>query len=66
MALSPTPLPGHLVLDQGHNHAVQVEEEHDKVETQLGERFPLMNIQLAEDLGSIQQVGVVDNPANCQ
>jgi hypothetical protein len=28
-----------LVLDQGDDHAVQVEEEEDKVETKLGEGF---------------------------
>jgi hypothetical protein len=28
-----------LVLDQGNNHAVQVEEEEDEVEAELGERF---------------------------
>lgn len=32
-----------LVADEGNNHAVQVEEEHDKVETKLDERFLLFS-----------------------
>ena len=28
-----------LVTDEGDNHAVEVEEEHEQVETQLDERF---------------------------
>lgn len=28
-----------LVLDQGNDHAVKIEEEHDKVEPELDERF---------------------------
>lgn len=30
-----------LVADKGDNHAVQVEEEHDEMETELDERFLL-------------------------
>lgn len=61
MTLLSTPLPGHLVLDQGHDHAVKIEKEHDQMKTQLGEGFPLMNVQLAEDLRGIQQVSVVND-----
>ena len=50
------------VADQGHNHAVQVEEEHQEVETQLDERFLLVHVQLAEDLSRIQQVLVLVDP----
>lgn len=35
-----------LVADEGHDHAVQIEEEHDQVETQLDKRF-LQNISFA-------------------
>ena len=71
-----------LVLDKGDNHAVKVEEEQDKVETELGERFLqlegqylwcqtpsnpdnphlLVDIQLAEDLGGVKQMSVVNDP----
>lgn len=34
-----TPALGGIVADQGHNHAVQVEEEHDQVEDQFDVRF---------------------------
>ena len=50
------------VADQGHNHAVQVEEEHQQVETQLDERLLLVHVQLAEDLSRIQQVLVLVDP----
>jgi hypothetical protein len=59
VAFLAAPLPGYLVLDQGHDHAVKVEKEHDQVETELGEGFPLVDIQLAEDLRGVQQVSVV-------
>lgn len=74
------------VADEGDDHAVQVEEEHQEVEAQLDERFLelahgrvsyrahsrrarkpmitnlLVHIQLAENLGRIQQVLVVVDP----
>jgi len=53
-----------LVLDKGDNHAVKVEEEQDKVETELGERFLLVDIQLAEDLGGVKQMSVVNDLLN--
>lgn len=28
-----------LIPNESHNHAIQIEEEHDQVETQLNERF---------------------------
>jgi hypothetical protein len=71
-----------LVLDQGNDHAVQVEEEEDEVEAELGEGFLqvvplvwilrgrtglwspylLVNVELAEDLGGVEEVGVVNDP----
>jgi len=36
----------HLITDESNNHAVKVEEEHDKVEAELAERF----------LGSVRQL----------
>jgi hypothetical protein len=42
-----------------YDHAVKVEEEHDKMESELEERFLLMDIQLAEDLCGIQKMCVV-------
>lgn len=71
-----------LVADQGDNHAVEVEEEHQEVEAQLDERFLggdrgsalrdsarrpnktnlLVHVQLAENLGRVQQVLVLVDP----
>ena len=72
-----------LVLNQGDDHAVEVKEEQDEVETELGERFLriamlachfpsqgrfrfipnlLVHVQLPEDLGRVQEMGVIDNP----
>jgi hypothetical protein len=71
-----------LILDEGHNHAVEVEEEHDEMEAKFCERFLwikladntdpaiwastnlLVDVELAEDLGSIQKMCVVHNPTN--
>ena len=72
-----------LVLNQGDDHAVQVEEEEHEVEAELGEGFLgssvsavlsdlgpalglahlLVDVELAEDLGGIQEMRVVDYPA---
>jgi hypothetical protein len=52
---------GRVLPDERDNHAVQVEEEHDKVEAKLEEGLLLMNVKLAEDLGRIKQVSVVDD-----
>jgi hypothetical protein len=52
---------GGLIADEGDNHAVKVEEEHDQVEAKLDEGFLLMDVELAENLGSIQEMGVVDD-----
>lgn len=48
-----------LVADKGNDHAVEVEEEHQKVETKLDEGFLLVYIELAEDLGRVKKVLVV-------
>lgn len=50
-----------LVSDQGDDHAVQVEEEQDEVETELCEGFLLMHVQLPEDLSRVQEMRVVNN-----
>jgi hypothetical protein len=50
-----------LVPDKSNNHAVEVKEEHDQMEAELDERLLLVDVQLAEDLGSIQQVGVLED-----
>lgn len=71
-----------LITDQGNNHAVEVEEEHQEMETELDEGFlyvvscvhpeildikeethPLVNIELAENLGCVQKVLVVEDPS---
>lgn len=53
MSRRPSPL---RVADQGQDHSVEVEEEHEQVETQLDETLLLMLGQGSEDLGGIQQV----------
>ena len=66
------------VADEGNNHAVQVEEEHQQVETKLdegflvllihrslnmfGDAYLLMNIQLPEDFCCIEQVVLLEDP----
>jgi hypothetical protein len=52
---------GGLVSDKSNDHAVEVKEEHDQVETQLEERFLLVDIELAENLSRIEEVSVVNN-----
>ena len=54
-----------LVADEGDDHAVEVEEEHQQVETELDERLLLVYVQLAEDLGRVEQVLVLEDPAVC-
>lgn len=50
-----------LVSNEGHNHAVQVEEKQNEVEAELGEGFLLVNVKLAENLSGVQEVGVVND-----
>lgn len=50
-----------LVADKGDDHAVEVEEEHDQVEAELDERFLLMNVELSENLGRIQEMLVFED-----
>jgi hypothetical protein len=67
---------GGLVSDKSNNHAVEVEEEHDEVETQLEERllflvntalshvyvaYLLMDVELAEDFSRIEEMSVVND-----
>ena len=51
-----------LVSDEGNDHGVEVEEEHEQVETELDERLLLVHVQLPEDLGSVEQVLVLEDP----
>lgn len=74
-----------LVADKGDDHAVEVEEEHDKVEAELDERFLmpssaackcgrknraraylLVDVELSENLGRVQEVLVLEDPVSCQ
>ncbi len=41
------------VLDQGDYHAVEVVEEHEQMEAEFDERFSLVYVELAEDLGGV-------------
>jgi hypothetical protein len=51
-----------LVPDKGDNHRVEVEEEHQKVETKLDERLLLVHVELPEDLRGIEQVLLLEDP----
>jgi len=50
-----------LIADQGNDHRVEVEEEHDKMETELDERFLLVDVEFSEDLSGIQKMCVVND-----
>lgn len=70
------------VLDQCHNHAVQVVEEHEQVESKLDKRLLLrvshnsrrpfiltdlfMNVQLPENLSRVEQMLILKDPVPCQ
>lgn len=49
-----------LVSYQSHDHSVQVEEEHQQMETQFGKTLLLVLGQCSEDLGGVQQVVFLD------
>ena len=51
-----------LVSDESNNHAVEVEEEHEQVETKLDEGLLLVHVQLPEDLRGVEQVLVLEDP----
>ena len=51
-----------LVPDKSDDHRVEVEEEHQKVETKLDERFLLVHVELPEDLRGVEQVLVLEDP----
>lgn len=53
-----------LVPDQSDDHRVEVEEEHQQVETKLDERLLLMHVELPEDLRGIEQVLVLEDPTS--
>ena len=52
------------VADEGHDHGVQVEEEHEQVESELDEALLLVHIQLAEDFRGIKKMLVLDDPGS--
>lgn len=49
------------VSDERDNHGVEVEEEHQQVETQLDERFFLVHVQFAEDLCCVEKMLVFED-----
>jgi gamma-glutamyl phosphate reductase len=51
-----------LVPDKSDDHRVEVEEEHQKVETKLDERLLLVHVELPEDLRGVEQVLVLEDP----
>lgn len=51
-----------LVPDKGDDHRVEVEEEHEQVETKLNEGLLLVHVQFPEDLGGVEQVLVLEDP----
>ena len=51
-----------LVPDKSDDHRVEVEEEHQKVETKLDERLLLVHVELPEDLRGVEQVLVLKDP----
>ena len=51
-----------LVPDKSDDHRVEVEEEHQKVETKLDERLLLVHVELPEDLRGVAQVLVLEDP----
>lgn len=50
------------VSDESYNHRVEIEEEHQQVETQLDERLLLMDVELAEDLSRVKEMLVFKDP----
>ena len=51
-----------LVPDKSDDHRVEVEEEHQKVETKLDERLLLVHVELPEDLRRVQKMLVFEDP----
>jgi len=49
------------IADEGNNHAVEVEEEHEQVEAQFDEGFLLVHIELSEDFRRVQKVLVLED-----
>lgn len=49
-----------LITNQGDDHTVEVEEEHEKMEPKFDKGLLLVNVQLAEDLRRIQEMLIVD------
>ena len=50
------------VSNQSHNHGVQIEKEHEQMETELDEGLALVDVQFAEDLGRVEEVLIVKDP----
>lgn len=56
-----SPLPT-LISDESHNHAVEVEEEHEQMEAEFDEGFFFVHVELPEDFGGVQQMLIVKDP----
>lgn len=50
------------ISDQSHNHRVEVEEEHQQVESQFDKRLLLVDIEFAENLGRVEEVVLLHDP----
>jgi len=50
-----------LVPDQGDDHAVEVEKEHDEVETELDEGFLLVSVERPENFGCVEEMCVIED-----
>jgi len=50
-----------LVVNQGNNHAVEVEEEQDQVEAELEEGFLLVSVERPENLGGIEEMRIIQD-----
>lgn len=50
-----------LILNERHDHSVEVVEEQEEVEAQLDEGLSLLLVQGSEDFGGVQQMVVVAN-----
>lgn len=53
-----------LVPYQSDDHAVEVEEEHDKVEAELDEGFFFVHVQFPEYLRCVEEMLVVEDPVS--
>jgi len=52
-----------LVADEGDDHAVEVEEEHEEVEAEFDKGLLFVGVEFAEDFGGVEEVGVFEDSA---